>query len=268
MKQILAIPLFLFVLIKVPFLVLWYALYLFFLSSLKRTFSNSSFPSWATWLYALSFAIPVVFFTAFLRFWPKTKDQAGNSQPILLIHGYMDDASIWTVFRKRLETEGFSSIYTMNLGSIFDDLTSYQNRVLEKVEEIAQVTKREDLILIGHSLGGVVASLVALKKPSLIQKVITLGSPLKGAHLAIFGLGKAVRQFKIGSKEIEELPEKIKQESKVRFFHLATKTDEFVQPFDSALIEGHPCEVLKDTAHVSFPFSEKAFSIVSSWLES
>jgi alpha-beta hydrolase superfamily lysophospholipase len=52
---------------------------------------------------------------------------------------------------------------------------------------IAQVLKqlpKKPFVLIGHSLGGVISTLIALQKPELVQKLITISSPLAGSRAA------------------------------------------------------------------------------------
>jgi pimeloyl-ACP methyl ester carboxylesterase len=49
-----------------------------------------------------------------------------------------------------------------------------------------QLPKKEPLILVGHSLGGVLATLIALNKTHDVQKVVTISSPLAGSKFAFW----------------------------------------------------------------------------------
>lgn len=57
-------------------------------------------------------------------------------------------------------------------------------------DSIAQVVKalpkNEELILVGHSLGGVIATLIALNKTLNVKKVVTVSSPLGGSRAAVY----------------------------------------------------------------------------------
>lgn len=64
--------------------------------------------------------------------------------------------------------------------------TSHQP-LLESVQEVAaQLPKNEPLILVGHSLGGVIAMLIAHAGTHDIEKVVTISSPLGGSKAAVY----------------------------------------------------------------------------------
>ena len=57
-------------------------------------------------------------------------------------------------------------------------------------DSIAQVSKalpkKDELILVGHSLGGVISTLIALNDSHNVQKVVTISSPLGGSKAAVY----------------------------------------------------------------------------------
>lgn len=66
---------------------------------------------------------------------------------------------------------------------------SYQSRQslhLSVKEVLLQIPKKEPVILVGHSLGGVIAMNIAHSKLRNVKKVITISSPLGGSKAAIF----------------------------------------------------------------------------------
>src|SRR4051812_25368241 len=63
--------------------------------------------------------------------------------------------------------------------------SSHQPLAQSIAEVAAQIPKNRPVILIGHSLGGVIAMLIATAKLHNVQKVVTISSPLAGSKAAI-----------------------------------------------------------------------------------
>lgn len=61
---------------------------------------------------------------------------------------------------------------------------SYQSLEDSVIQVARQLPKNEPLTLIGHSLGGVIALLIALDKTHDVQKIVTISSPVGGSRFA------------------------------------------------------------------------------------
>lgn len=95
---------------------------------------------------------------------------------ICYIHGLNSSRRSFNFLAQELEHNG-------------DVLIDYDSRQpLEK--SIAQVLKfipkNEEVVLIGHSLGGVIAMLIATRKLATVERVVTISSPLGGSKAAVF----------------------------------------------------------------------------------
>lgn len=64
------------------------------------------------------------------------------------------------------------------------DYTSHQALDLSVAQVMKQLPKKDPIILIGHSLGGVISTLIALNQTHNVQKVVTISSPLGGSQAA------------------------------------------------------------------------------------
>jgi pimeloyl-ACP methyl ester carboxylesterase len=64
--------------------------------------------------------------------------------------------------------------------------TSHQPLEVSLAQISKVLPKTEPIILVGHSLGGVIASLIALEGRHNIQKIVTISSPLAGSKAAVF----------------------------------------------------------------------------------
>ncbi|MEM7100623.1 MAG: alpha/beta hydrolase [Pseudomonadota bacterium] len=109
----------------------------------------------------------------------------GDGRPIMTLPGFgADDSSTWPL-RCFLGSLGYQPM-PWGLG-VNDDPEAIAERVLER---LAKGTSSEPITLIGWSLGGIVARLVALHAPRSVREVITMGTPVEGGpkYTSIGGL--------------------------------------------------------------------------------
>lgn len=161
------------------------------------------------------------------------KSVEGNpQQPILLIHGLYHNSSAWIEYLRQFKDSDVGPVFTINLGNPFSSLTTHAEEVQKMVAEIQKITGRKDIMLVGHSMGGIVASKFALDfatEDTVVTDIVTIGSPLKGTAISKYaGLGKSVKEMHKGSNHTLELSKKILMQSKIRFFHIASETDMLV----------------------------------------
>ncbi len=170
------------------------------------------------------------------------KKVEGNDQkPILLIHGLYHNSSAWIEYLDQMKASHVGPVFTINMGDIFfGSIDDHAEKVKKKVEEIQKITGRKDIMLVGHSMGGLVASKFALdlaSEDTEVTDIVTIGSPLKGTPVANYiGLGKDAREMRKGSEYVKNLSNKIIEQAKINFFHIASETDELV-PTGSALLQ-------------------------------
>jgi pimeloyl-ACP methyl ester carboxylesterase len=66
------------------------------------------------------------------------------------------------------------------------DYKSQQRLVISIDQVLRQLPKNEPIILVGHSLGGVIAMNIALSGLRNVEKVVTISSPLGGSKAAVY----------------------------------------------------------------------------------
>ena len=109
----------------------------------------------------------------------------GNGWPVVVVPGmFASDASL-------LELEGWLRRvgyrpYRSNIGRNIDRPGVTLPRLVETIDRAYEETGRR-VIVIGHSLGGLLARGAALRRPTKVAHVVTLGSPVQGVcvHPAI-----------------------------------------------------------------------------------
>lgn len=255
------------------------ALFLSALRVLNRAANHFSFPARSVihWTHALVFeaiAVPAALFFRLMRLISPKNETLGSKQegrPVLLIHGYLHDRSAWVFHKRKLAEKGFGPIYLLDFGYPFHSIVDYAEKVKKLAEKIENQTGRNDLIIIGHSMGGLVASWYATQMAPSGKKidVITLGSPLKGTILARIAIGKDAREMEIGSNLLKKLEEHVENSKKIGFFHIAAKTDQIVIPSKSAIL-GNRLDrqfVLNDIGHLTLLYSPRVSDKIAAWLQ-
>jgi triacylglycerol lipase len=193
---------------------------------------------------------------------PKAEEINKDQQPILLIHGLYHNSSAWIEFKNRLNVNGLQNVFTINLGNTFGSIDEHVEKVKSMVDHISQLTGRKDITLIGHSMGGLVASKFALNaEETEVTDIVTIGSPLGGTCIAKYvGIGKSVKEMRTGSDFIKDLSQKIANQTRINFFHIAATTDELV-PSWSALPENSKGKklLIPNLGHVGILYSKRVF---------
>ena len=101
---------------------------------------------------------------------------------VVLIHGYLGDASSWYNHGIVSALQGYDT-YTVNLPS--EAPLVVQAQYLDVyLRDIKAKHPQNSLILVGHSAGGVVARLVMVRSGIAIQGLITISSPNLGTDKA------------------------------------------------------------------------------------
>jgi triacylglycerol lipase len=173
---------------------------------------------------------------------PKGEQAAPEKTPIILVHGYLHNSSATHYLRYRLSKAGLGPIYTVNLGggilfNPFHPLEHYAEVLKDKVAEVCRQTGATKVNLVGHSMGGVISSMVAqdAQAKGQINKVVTIGSPLQGTTVARIGIGECARQMMKDSATMVEFNKKFDECNPHTFYHIGSKTDMIIRPTNSAV---------------------------------
>lgn len=110
-------------------------------------------------------------------------DYPGEGPLVVLLHGLLASAKYWRPVRRRLSADGYHvvTIDLLGFGTAAKAPASrynYKEHVEHVRSAIQSVAGDRPVILIGHSLGGLVSMKLARKHPEMVSQLVILNAPL------------------------------------------------------------------------------------------
>jgi pimeloyl-ACP methyl ester carboxylesterase len=167
-------------------------------------------------------------------------DVEAAGTPILLVHGMIDNRSIFTLLRLGLRRRGFGRVTTMNYSPLTGDVRTAAAALAEEVEALVVETGYERIHIIGHSMGGLIARyyITRLGGDQRVHTLVTLGTPHQGTYLAYGWPSRLCQQLRPGSALMRELEQAVPV-CRTRFVAYWSDLDQIVLPQSSAALV-HP----------------------------
>ncbi len=134
----------------------------------------------------------------------------GNGAPVVVLPGYLtDDQSTW-VLRAYLDYLGYD-VSGWGQGLNRGGVGRLTQAMIDQLEEIVSDTG-QSVRLVGQSLGGVISREIARERPYLVDRIVTLGSPVVGGHkyTTIFSLFRMLT-----GENADEMEERVRQRNRV-----------------------------------------------------
>lgn len=134
-------------------------------------------------------------------------DVEAAGTPIIMVHGVIDNHSIFTVLRRSLSRRGFGRVISLNYSPLTDDIRRVSRRLAMLVESVCRETGYERVHIVGHSMGGVVARhyVQTMGGDARVHTLVTLGSPHGGSAYAKVLPHSLARQLRPESEFVQEL---------------------------------------------------------------
>lgn len=111
----------------------------------------------------------------------------GDGGPVLLIPGFMAGDPTLSVLARHLRGQGYRTYRSSILANV--SCTWRTSRLIETRLESIVERRATKVRIVGHSLGGMLARVLAVRRPDLVSGIVTLGSPVlaPAAHHAVLG---------------------------------------------------------------------------------
>ena len=171
-------------------------------------------------------------------------------RPVLLIHGVLVNDGVWVAFRRDLSRRGIGPIYTINYGPPLADIELFAEQLDKKIEAICQSTGAERVVLVAHSMGGLVARAYLRRcGGARVARLITLGTPHHGSVLAYMFPGRDLAQMHPGNPWLAELNRNEAAGPPAPVTSIWSRHDSMVAPQASAELGGAENVALIGVAH-------------------
>lgn len=171
--------------------------------------------------------------------------------PVLLLHGFIDNRSVFLLLRRSLHRHGWRHVEALNYSPLTCDLRKAAELLGRHVEETCARTGHRRVDLVGHSLGGLIARYYVqrLGGDARVRTVITLGTPHSGTRIApLLSAHPLVRQMRPDSAVIAELSRPAPN-CRTQFVAFWSEEDQVMVPATTARIS-HP-DLLAHNVHVA-----------------
>jgi hypothetical protein len=129
--------------------------------------------------------------------------------PVLLVHGLVDNRSVFSVMQRSLRRRGFAHVCTWNYSPLLTDVARGAADLGAHLERICRQTGYDRVHVVGHSLGGLIARYHVQRQggDDRVASLVTLGTPHQGSVLAHVAPTPLIRQLRPGSRVLQELTE-------------------------------------------------------------
>jgi triacylglycerol lipase len=202
----------------------------------------------------LAFLLAFVAILPFERLWMGRDRLPRCRRPLILVHGYGCSRGVWWFLRRQFEVAGHV-VATVSLAPPYTSIGKLVPQLAQRIEEVCAATGAEQVVLVAHSMGGLVCrSYLARHGSGRVERLITLASPHSGSELARIGIGQNAREMEPGSRWLKDLASSV---TPVRAISIRTPHDNYVMPQDNQRLPGALDMALDGIGHLALLFSRR-----------
>ena len=198
-------------------------------------------------------------------------DVEAAGTPILLLHGMVDNRSVFTLLRRGLRRRGFGRVLTLNYSLTTNDVRAAARELALEIENLCEQTGYERIHVVGHSMGGLIARyyVQCLGGDERVDTLVTLATPHAGTMTAHLVSTTLTRQLRPGSDLMAELDAPVDR-CRTRFIAYWSDLDQMIVPQRRARVV-HPDlsvrnHLVRGAGHMSLPVSPRLVHEISSAL--
>lgn len=189
----------------------------------------------------------------------KREASAPLALPVLLIHGYGCNSGYWHAMSKALAKANITH-YGIDLEPITAGIDDYVPAVHRAVETVCSETGSDKVIIVAHSMGGLVArAYLRDHGGKRVARAITLGTPHRGTGIARYGVGQNCQQMHwtadaqegVCSQWIRQLQESETEDNRKLIVSIYSHHDNIIAPQTSSCLQGATNIGFRGIGHVA-----------------
>ncbi|HEB71470.1 MAG TPA: alpha/beta fold hydrolase [Nitrospirae bacterium] len=186
---------------------------------------------------------------------------------IILIHGIAGKSDHFWLMRRRFSSRSVPNVLTFDYDSDNRSLAENCESLRDFLLRIRAKTGMSEAVLIGHSLGGLIAHEYTRKfgESGEVKAVVALGSPFRGTRLAVMALTSKARSLAPSNPVFADI---ISSRLNTSFLSVYSRYDQFIIPYTNS---DHPGadenREIELCGHTGFFFNKKVFKIIFEWID-
>jgi hypothetical protein len=198
-----------------------------------------------------------------------TRAQPHDRPPLIFVPGWFMNRACFLPLRYRLRRDGWPHAVGFNYRTIHGDIQQAARELHDVVERTCQTTGAARVVLIAHSMGGLVcrAYLRSFGGLERTASVITLGAPHQGSKLCALSLDPMAQDMRPDSAFIEDLAADDPIPGAVDFTAIYATFDHLVVPAANAYYPGVGNIVVEGVGHNGLLWSSRVYELVRENLE-
>lgn len=191
------------------------------------------------------------------------RPELASQVPVVLVHGLGAHRATMMFLSTFLVYRGWRWAWPVNLARQGASVPDHATRLGQHVRELCRASGAEQVDLVCHSFGGVVAAWYLRHQDGAprVRRLVTLATPFAGTRTAVFAWGADAESLLPGSHALDELVP-----PPVPTVCIWSPDDEIVVPSSSALPEGVEGICIEGAGHNDLLVSARAFRAIQAAL--
>lgn len=189
---------------------------------------------------------------------------------IVLVHGFVCNSGLWSAMIRHLRRSGFSRIHAVDLDPFYRSMPKSLAEFDFQLSKIMQLEREQgEVVLIGHSMGGVLARVFQNRYPERVLAAISIGAPHAGTDLARLVSTIEVGPARPDTRWLLEFNAAIAAERDTKLrpaLNIWSESDNIVYPQANAALNSGVDFCLNGLGHLHLAFSKRALKLITDFL--
>lgn len=178
--------------------------------------------------------------------WPAVQTRA----PIVLVHGFWCNGAVWRSLLRRWP-DADRALIAVSLEPSYRSFSRQLDTLVEALSAICAASGQDRVVLVGHSMGGLLARAVADRHPERVSGVVTVAAPHRGTWFGELIYGREYGPPSPRARWLKSYNDTSFERCLAPTRSLWTADDNIVIPAEhSRLAGGHNLE-LRDCGHLA-----------------
>jgi pimeloyl-ACP methyl ester carboxylesterase len=196
------------------------------------------------------------------RVWVPDPKPAPARLPVLLVHGVLCNAGVWSAFVRWWHREGVESVYAPSYGPPLGSIDAFADQVHACIERMCAETGAAQVFVATHSMGGLVM-LAYLRRhgAARVRRLVAIAAPFRGSVHAWGFFGTSLAQLRPDNAWLGALDVAAPREAP-RIVSIWSRHDSMVAPQTSSELPGAINIALTGIGHNALLHTPRVFDLV------